>query len=481
MTGTRVGAEPSNDDKRRRSRCSGAALRLAVGLILTTASSSAWALARGIRVRNCESCHINAGAQVNIAATPAVFSPGDEVTFTVTLTRDGLNAGGMYLRNFFEQGELRTLAGEGLASFGTELTHTSPKAGSDSVAFRFAWRAPTTPGSVRFDVWAVTANGDNTPNGDVATSGSFSWVYGCEGQTLFEDLDGDGFGTTLFTPLLACVGPVPAGFSEFDTDCNENDGAVNPNAIELCNTEDDDCDAIVDEDSVPIALWPDLDGDGFYESTDENPVLGCLAPGLSSRAGDCSPNDSAIGPGQPELCNDIDDDCDGEIDERVRPVCGVGLCGRTSSTCSVLDCTPGTPSEERCNTFDDDCNGMTDEGDLCDAGESCVSGTCVVTEGEGSASAGAPASPQGASGTTATDIPASGTAGTRGELGPRDAPSTGASSQGDAAAFAGQGCSMARAERGQSLQPRSWVWGLGALGLLLGRRAFARGDRQNVA
>jgi hypothetical protein len=72
-----------------------------------------------------------------------------------------------------------------------------------------------------------------------------------------------------------------------------------------------------------------------------------------------------------ERCNAVDDDCDGLVDDVPgSQVCGVGACRRTASACAggvVPACVPGAPSEEACNGLDDDCDGVVDEGG-CDAG-----------------------------------------------------------------------------------------------------------------
>ena len=67
-----------------------------------------------------------------------------------------------------------------------------------------------------------------------------------------------------------------------------------------------------------------------------------------------------------ELCNGLDDDCDGELDDGfTTQSCGVGDCARTIDTCVggvSLTCTPGPTSAEVCDGRDNDCNGQSDEG-----------------------------------------------------------------------------------------------------------------------
>ena len=61
---------------------------------------------------------------------------------------------------------------------------------------------------------------------------------------------------------------------------------------------------------------------------------------------DCDDGNAAINPGEPELCDGVDQDCDGLVDEEVTNACGA--CGPTP--------------EEICNGYDDDCNGLIDDG-----------------------------------------------------------------------------------------------------------------------
>jgi hypothetical protein len=318
-----------------------------------------------------------------MSAQPAAVAPGEETTIAVTIQgADGAAAmtGGLYVPKP-GLGQLRALPGEGLTlNPDASLTHSLPKAAQAGVVtFHFAWRAPAQPGAIRLNAYGLAANGDGTSRGDIAGSTQFQTAFGCTLQEFLPDSDGDGFGNNAFLSGIGCAGQPPAGYVAKGGDCADGDATVHPGAVEVCNHQDDNCDGQVDEGAPPVQMWPDEDGDGYYQKQTGTPVMGCGGvPGYAAVGGDCAPKDPKVHPKAIEICNEIDDNCNGHIDEGLHPQCGIGFCRRESLTCSASDCAPGEPIAEACNGLDEDCDGVIDNGDLCGAGRVCQVGQCVA-------------------------------------------------------------------------------------------------------
>ncbi|MGE0784743.1 MAG: MopE-related protein [Sandaracinaceae bacterium] len=133
-------------------------------------------------------------------------------------------------------------------------------------------------------------------------------------------------------------------------------GAVGPTP-ETCNGDDDDCDGSIDGFSVPCDSTGHM-GRGICQ-------LGsrlCIAGSFGACVGEILP--------RTELCNGLDDDCDGSMDEGDPG--GGAACGSSVPPCSpgtlhcmggMLVCSGGVSgSPETCNNADDDCDAVIDEG-----------------------------------------------------------------------------------------------------------------------
>jgi hypothetical protein len=126
-----------------------------------------------------------------------------------------------------------------------------------------------------------------------------------------------------------------------------------------CDGVDDDCDGTADENYVATATSCGL---GPCAATGQKTCEG------GAEHDSCTPGTPAASDG---TCNSYDDDCDGTTDEDyvvTTTTCGVGGCARTGQkTCSggveSNSCVAGTPTNELCNAIDDDCDGLTDGAD----------------------------------------------------------------------------------------------------------------------
>jgi len=176
---------------------------------------------------------------------------------------------------------------------------------------------------------------------DLLLEEAVAWAAGCV------DIDGDG-GLD-----QRCGGD----------DCDDADPSLYAGAPELCNGVDDDCDGVVpdveiDADGDGLAEcegdcddsdpWMDLtdgDGDGYTrcdgDCDDDDPALNLDdldGDGWSNCAGDCDDDAGDRYPGAPELCNGVDDDCDGAV-----PGDEIDDDGDHSSECEG-DCDDSDPS-----------------------------------------------------------------------------------------------------------------------------------------
>ncbi|MEM6533275.1 MAG: MopE-related protein, partial [Myxococcota bacterium] len=210
----------------------------------------------------------------------------------------------------------------------------------------------------------------------------------CDGfYTCYLDEDGDTYGSPHNTDVDVTLFSGCSDVSAVDTaglpvstnwlDCegpggNWNDPTVNPNATEICDQVDNNCDGYVNE--------------GFEELYEPCPVapgicpdakMVCSADGLSLV---CNEGGEPVNESQHD---GRDNDCDGVIDEAPEAcTVGLGACEARGTLnhyghCSVHN--QPTPSVEICNLIDDDCDGEVDE----DCSETCVGAGLVSRDTSG--------------------------------------------------------------------------------------------------
>ena len=203
----------------------------------------------------------------------------------------------------------------------------------------------------------------------------------------------------LLSLLLACTGDKKTnpvyfdadldGFTD-DVDCDDDNAEINPYATEVCDGVDNNCDDIVDDDDPDIDLLPfylDADGDGFGGI--ESVELCEIPEGYVENSDDCDDGNADLHPDATEVCDFIDNDCDGDIDDQDSGVVlgengviyyldadddGFGAADTAAIACLIPegsvevadDCddneaTTNPDGEEFCDAIDNNCNGIVDE------------------------------------------------------------------------------------------------------------------------
>ncbi|MFH1466443.1 MAG: MopE-related protein [Pseudomonadota bacterium] len=196
----------------------------------------------------------------------------------------------------------------------------------------------------------------------------------------YADADGDGYGGA-GPATRACT--QPSGYAASADDCDDTAAAIHPGADEHCDGVDEDCDGDTDEEAVDAGAWyADADGDSFGDP--EVVTEACSQPsGTVADDTDCDDSDASVYPGAVEHCDDVDEDCDGDVDEGAvdeepwyidADGDGYGdstgtpeyACDQPSgyagddADCDDDDADVNPGAVEICNGVDDDCDGTTD-------------------------------------------------------------------------------------------------------------------------
>ncbi|MGV3625099.1 MAG: putative metal-binding motif-containing protein [Archangium sp.] len=208
----------------------------------------------------------------------------------------------------------------------------------------------------------------------------------------FQDLDRDGQGNqNVFVPR--CRQPRDPQWVLSAEDCDDTRAEVNRSTLELCDGLDNNCDGVIDDGLANNSLfYRDEDGDTFGLITQD--VFACVAPpGYVAQSGDCDDLSPGRFPGAPELCNNVNDNCDMADDlpgmnaADTDPVnatvinfpclapSAFGICQAGSFQCLADPQNPGKVRRtcvslrdaglEVCDGLDNDCDNSVDERPAC--------------------------------------------------------------------------------------------------------------------
>jgi hypothetical protein len=157
------------------------------------------------------------------------------------------------------------------------------------------------------------------------------------------------------------------GYTLCSDDCDDFAFDVNPGATEGCDDIDNDCDGQVDEDL-------DHDGDGV-----PGPYPDCFQ---AFGAVDCDDEDPALYPGAAEVCDGVDNNCNGFPDENLDfDNDGFTSCSQPLGDCDSLNPNVNPSAPEICDGLDNNCDGLIDETfDNDGDGQSPCAGDCNDTD-----------------------------------------------------------------------------------------------------
>jgi len=185
----------------------------------------------------------------------------------------------------------------------------------------------------RFYITNMGTNGATWRNDNVRVIGNFGALTP---QTYYADADSDTYGNPS-SSISVCT--PPAGYVLDNTDCNDNNGLINPMTTWFEDIDGDltgntavtfvgctppigyvlisgDCDDNNSSISNPTTYYLDADSDGFG-SMSGSPLVTCTNPGAGyvTVTGDCNDNDFNVNPNSPEICDGLDNNCNFSIDE----------------------------------------------------------------------------------------------------------------------------------------------------------------------
>ncbi|MFH2005782.1 MAG: MopE-related protein [bacterium] len=220
---------------------------------------------------------------------------------------------------------------------------------------------------------------DDNCNGNTNDDGA----QGC--QNYFRDLDLDGYG---LASDVRCLCATEGAYTtttagDCDDDPAQCGAACNPSRPENCASPyDENCNGVTNEQNAMncTTFYLDFDGDTYGTTSSE---CWCAAHGLysASNISDCNDNDQNINPAATEVCDNVDNNCVGGVDEGFNLQTDVLHCGSCNNACTnahgSTSCVGGscTPS---CASGWGNCDGDPDNGCETDLNTVTLCGSCTI-------------------------------------------------------------------------------------------------------
>lgn len=243
----------------------------------------------------------------------------------------------------------------------------------------------------------VTSSQVGCKGGCATHGGSFSWATALVGVGVALAALRRRSGRTLAALLVLLAVASPPAYAQEDADrdgwstvydCDDEDPAVRPDAIETCDGVDEDCDEVIDdhtscfdddEDGVTEdegdcndgndAVYPGaveaedyLDNDCDGVADDGTNLFDDDYDGWSEANGDCDDGNANIYPYAPEIIDGLDGDCDGTVDDGTNAYDDDGDgWSEAFGDCDDASASIYPGAEESLDLVDNDCDGTADE------------------------------------------------------------------------------------------------------------------------
>ena len=211
--------------------------------------------------------------------------------------------------DFFRDQDLDTYSINTTAKFcpgtsnpGWKSTLSNPIDCNDTVA-------AINPGAAELCADLGTNNNCDSSTTDVDTNAA-------DKVNFFRDQDLDTYSINVTDKF--CAGTTNSGWKSTlssPIDCNDTNAAINPGATEVCNGADDNCVGGIDNGLTFVNYYTDADRDTYGASNASAESACAPVQGKVPNNTDCNDSNAAINPGATEVCDGLDNNCDGRVDD----------------------------------------------------------------------------------------------------------------------------------------------------------------------